>query len=151
MPGCWALGSSRFRAVTAISRLLRLPVECVLVVPPAVLAELDPVGIVLLVLHGGVVSPFADGAGEGDDLFHACLFGLGEKEKSLGFLGAVNSSRGIRPPSAWATFWCVTFPGRPLREQGSDQGVSQPGDVALPGPAAIRPQQPVDLGPGQRP
>src|SRR5947208_4178439 len=90
----WALGSSRLRAVTAMS--LRLPVEGVLVAPLAVLAQLDPVGIVLLVLQSGVVAPFADAAGEGDDVFHGWLFWLGEKEKSLGSLGAVNSSRGFK-------------------------------------------------------
>src|SRR5689334_14300252 len=73
---------------------LRLPVEGVLAVPPTVLLELDPVGIVLLVLQGGVVPPLADGAGECVDFFHACLFGW-EKEKSLGSLGLVNSSRGF--------------------------------------------------------
>src|SRR5439155_13064836 len=56
-----------------------------------------PVPVVLLVLQGGVVAPFADATGQGDDVFHSCLFG-GEKEKSLGFLGAVNSSRGSRAP-----------------------------------------------------
>src|SRR2546423_11046215 len=93
----WALGSSRFRAVTAMAWLLGLLVGGVLVAPPAVLAELDPVGIVLLVLQGGVVAPFADAAGEGDDFFHAWLSGWG-KEKSLGSLGLVNSSRGMRAP-----------------------------------------------------
>jgi hypothetical protein len=62
--------------------LLRLPVQGVLVVPLAILAELDPVGIVLLVLYSGVIPSFADGAGEGDDLFHGCLFGLGRKKKA---------------------------------------------------------------------
>src|SRR5947209_19734228 len=94
---CRAAGSSRLRAVTAMCRLLGLLVRCVLVAPLAVLAELDPVGIVLLVLHSGVVAPFADAAGEADDVFHGWLFGW-EKEKSLGFLGAVNSSRGSRGP-----------------------------------------------------
>jgi hypothetical protein len=52
-------------------------------VPLAVLGELQTVRIVLLVLHGGVVAPFADAAGEGDDLFHGCLFGWGgRKEKA---------------------------------------------------------------------
>src|SRR5438093_6430607 len=88
----WALGSSRLRVVTAMSWLLGLLVGGVLVTPPAVLAQLDPIGIVLLVLQGGVVAPFADAAGEGDDFFHAWLFG-GGKEKSLGSLGLVNSSR----------------------------------------------------------
>jgi hypothetical protein len=63
--------------------------------PLAVLAELNPVRIVLLVLQGGVVASLADAAGEGDDFFHAWLFGW-EKEKSLGFLGGVNSTRGFR-------------------------------------------------------
>src|SRR5213594_1622412 len=72
--------------------LLRLLVRSVLMAPLAVLAQLDPVGIVLLVLQGGVVAPLADAAGQGDDFFHASLFGWG-KEKSLGFLGLVNSSR----------------------------------------------------------
>src|SRR5207249_9038059 len=93
----WALGSSRLRVVTAMSWLLGLLVGGVLVTPPAVFAQLDPVGIVLLVLQGGVVAPFADAAGEGDDFFHAWLFG-GGKEKSLGSLGLVNTSRGIRAP-----------------------------------------------------
>src|SRR5207249_9529346 len=93
----WALGSSRLRAVTAMSWLLGLLVRGVLVAPPAVFAQLDPVGIVLLVLQGGVVAPFADAAGEGDDFFHAWLFGWG-KEKSLGFLGLVNTSRGFPGP-----------------------------------------------------
>src|SRR2546425_12252056 len=91
---CRAAGSSRLRAVTAILWLLGLLVRCVLVAPLAVLAELHPVGIVLLVLHSGVVAPFADAAGEDDDVLHGWLFGW-EKEKSLGFLGAVNSSRGF--------------------------------------------------------
>jgi hypothetical protein len=73
--------------------LLGLLVRGVLVAPLAVLAELDPVGIVLLVLQGGVVASLADAAGQGDYVFHARLFG-GEKEKSLGFLGGVNSTRG---------------------------------------------------------
>jgi hypothetical protein len=50
--------------------------------PLAVLAELDPVRIVLLVLQGGVVAPFADAAGEGDDVFHASIFGWGRKKKA---------------------------------------------------------------------
>src|SRR2546422_11768772 len=95
MPPPCALGSSRLRAVTAMGWLLGLLVRGVLVAPLAVLAELDPIRIVLLVLQGGVVAPFADAAGQCDDVFHSCLFG-GEKEKSLGFLGAVNSSRGFR-------------------------------------------------------
>src|SRR5437016_6371649 len=111
MPPC-ALGSSRFRAVTAIGWLLGLLVRGVLVAPPAVLAELDPVGIVLLVLQGGVVAPFADATGQGDDVFHGCLFG-GEKEKSLGFLGAVNSSRGSRGPGPNCSVPCV--PGHMIR------------------------------------
>jgi hypothetical protein len=75
--------------------LLGLLVRGVLVTPLAVLAELDPIRIVLLVLQRGVIAPFADAAGEADDFFHAWLFGR-EKEKSLGFLGGVNSSRGLR-------------------------------------------------------
>jgi hypothetical protein len=51
----------------------------VLTVPLAVFAELDTVRIVLLVLQGGVIAPFADGAGEGDDVFHSWLFGWGLK------------------------------------------------------------------------
>jgi hypothetical protein len=51
--------------------LLGLLVRGVLVAPPAVLAELDPVRIVLLVLQGGVVASLADAAREGDDFFHA--------------------------------------------------------------------------------
>src|SRR2546422_5573537 len=97
MPPPCALGSSRLRAVTAMGWLLGRLRRGVLVAPLAVLAELDPVRIVLLVLQGGVVAPFADATGQGDDVFHSCLFG-GEKEKSLGFLGAVNSSRGSRAP-----------------------------------------------------
>src|SRR3989442_9147768 len=71
-----AVGSVRLRAVTAIG-LLGLPVQCVLTVPLAVLGQLQAVWIVPLVLHGGVVAPFADGAGEGDDVFHSWLFGWG--------------------------------------------------------------------------
>src|SRR6266566_8288805 len=112
MPPLWALGSSRLRAVTAMGSLLRLLVGGVLVAPPAVLAELDPVGIVLLVLQGGVVAPFADATGQGDDVFHSCLFG-GEKEKSLGFLGAVNSSRGSCGPGPNCPVPCV--PGHMIR------------------------------------
>src|SRR5690242_12529160 len=88
-----AAGSSRLRVVTAMCRLLGLLVRGVLVAPLAVLAELDPVGIVLLVLQGGVVAPLADAARQRDYFFHASLFGWG-KEKSLGSLGAVNTSRG---------------------------------------------------------
>jgi hypothetical protein len=61
--------------------LLGLPVQGVLVVPPAVLHELEPVRVVLLVLQGRVVSSFADAAGEGNYFFHACLFGWGERKK----------------------------------------------------------------------
>ena len=46
----------------------RLAVEGVLAAPGAVLAQLDPVGIVLLVLGGGVVPPLARGAGQHDDV-----------------------------------------------------------------------------------
>jgi hypothetical protein len=42
----------------------------VFVTPLAVLAELDPVWIVLLVLQGGVVPALANAACEGDDFFH---------------------------------------------------------------------------------
>src|SRR5437588_1536548 len=80
-PPAPALGSSRFLAVTAMTRLLGLLVGGVLVAPPAVLAELDPVGIVLLVLQGGVVAPFADAAREGDHFFHGRLSGWGERKK----------------------------------------------------------------------
>jgi hypothetical protein len=62
--------------------LLGLLVSGVLVAPLAVLAELDPVRIVLLVLQGGVVAPLADAAREGDDFFHAWLFGWGRKKKA---------------------------------------------------------------------
>src|SRR5438270_3472960 len=93
MPGWRAVGSSRLRVDTAT--LLSLLMRGVLVAPPAVLAELDPVRIVLLVLQSGVVAPFADATGQCDDVFHSCLFG-GEKEKSLGFLGAVNGGGGSR-------------------------------------------------------
>jgi hypothetical protein len=54
----------------------------VLVTPLAVFAHLDPVWIVLLVLHGGVVAPLTHAAGEGDDVFHGCLFGWAEKKKA---------------------------------------------------------------------
>jgi hypothetical protein len=54
----------------------------VLVAPLAVFAQLDPVRIVLLVLHGGVVAPFTHSAGEGDDVFHSWLFGGAEKKKA---------------------------------------------------------------------
>src|ERR1700676_5132926 len=74
--------------------LLGLLVRCVLVAPLAVFAQLDPVGIVLLVLHGGVIAALTHSAGEGDDVFHGWLSGWGCKEKSLGYLGAVNTSRG---------------------------------------------------------
>jgi hypothetical protein len=52
----------------------------VLPIPLAVLAELDPVWIVLLVFQGGVVAPFADGASEGDDVFHSQIPGLRKKK-----------------------------------------------------------------------
>src|SRR5438477_6576968 len=134
MPGCRAVGSSRLRVVTAT--LLGLLVRGVLMAPPAVLAELDPVRVVLLVLQGGVVAPFADATGQGDDVFHSCLFG-GEKEKSLGFLGAVNSSRQFRTARS--------------AKQGSRHGVRQPGYVSLQGPSTLTPQQAMDLGRRQRP
>src|SRR5437879_13244642 len=92
---CRAAGSSRLRAVTAMCRLLGLLVRCVLVAPLAVLAELDPVGIVLLVLHSGVVAPVADAAVEADGVFHGWLSGWGEEEKGLGFLGAFESVRQV--------------------------------------------------------
>src|SRR5260370_23952320 len=76
--------------------------EGVLTIPLAVLGELHPVGIVLLVLHRGVVAPFADGACEGDDVFHS-QNSWAEKEKTLGYLGTVNSIRtGRGPGPAWA-------------------------------------------------
>jgi hypothetical protein len=50
--------------------------------PPAVLAQLEPVRIVLLVLHGGVVAPLTHAAGEADDVFHGWLFGGAEKKKA---------------------------------------------------------------------
>src|SRR5438270_6266321 len=134
MPGCRAVGSSRLRVVTAT--LLGLLMRGVLVAPPAVLAELDPVRIVLLVLQSGVVAPFADATGQRDDVFHSCLFG-GEKEKSLGFLGDVNTSRHLRTLRS--------------RKQGSNEGLGQPGDVALLGPASVPPEQAVHLGRGQGP
>jgi hypothetical protein len=65
-----------------MSWLLGLLVRGVLMAPLAVLVELDPVRIVLFVLQGGVVAPFADAAGEGDDVFHAWLFGWGRKKKA---------------------------------------------------------------------
>jgi hypothetical protein len=60
--------------------LLGLLVRGVLVAPLAVLAQLDPVGIVLLVLQGGVVAPLADATCQGDYFFHASLFGGGKKK-----------------------------------------------------------------------
>jgi hypothetical protein len=53
------------------------------VAPPAVFAQFDPFGIVLLVLYGGVVAALTDAAGEADYVFHGCLFGWeGEKKKA---------------------------------------------------------------------
>jgi hypothetical protein len=60
--------------------LLGLLVRGVLMAPLAVLAELDPVGIVLLVLQGGVVASLADATGKCDDFFHASLVGGGKKK-----------------------------------------------------------------------
>jgi hypothetical protein len=54
----------------------------VLVAPPAVLAHLEPVWVVLLVLHGGVVASLTHAAREGDDVFHSGLFGGAEKKKA---------------------------------------------------------------------
>jgi hypothetical protein len=85
--------------------LLGLLVRGVLVTPLAVLAELDPVGIVLLVLQGGVVASLADAACEGDYVFHGWPVAWG-KEKSLGSLGGVNSTRGFIRPS----FGGLAFP-----------------------------------------
>src|SRR2546423_5498874 len=134
MPGCRAVGSSRLRVVTAT--LLGLLMRGVLVAPPAVLAELDPVRIVLLVLQSGVVAPFADATGQRDDVFHSCLFG-GEKEKSLGFLGAVNTSRHLRTLRS--------------RKQGPAEGLGQPGDVALLGPCPVPAEQTVHFRARQGP
>src|SRR5215207_7837870 len=44
----------------------RLPVGGVPAAPAAVLLQLDPVGVVPLVLPGGVVAVLADGTGQGD-------------------------------------------------------------------------------------
>jgi hypothetical protein len=52
----------------------------VLPAPAAVLPKIEPVRVVLLVLEGGVVAPFADVAGEGDYIFHAELSGWGKKK-----------------------------------------------------------------------
>jgi hypothetical protein len=52
------------------------------VAPLTVFAQLDPVGIVLLVLHGGVIAPLTHSAGEGDDVFHGWLSGGAEKKKA---------------------------------------------------------------------
>jgi hypothetical protein len=54
----------------------------VLVAPLAVFAHLDPVWIVLLVLHGGVIAPLTHAAREGDYVFHSWLFGGAEKKKA---------------------------------------------------------------------
>jgi hypothetical protein len=62
--------------------LLSFLVRCVLVAPLAVFAHHDPVRIVLLVFHGGVVAPLTHAAREGDDVFHGWLFGGGEKKKA---------------------------------------------------------------------
>src|SRR6266852_7119030 len=78
------VGSVRFLAVTAML-LLGLLVRRVLVAPPAVLAELQAVRVVLLVFQGGVVAAFADAAGEGDDVFHGWLFGWGAEIKKPRF------------------------------------------------------------------
>jgi creatinine amidohydrolase/Fe(II)-dependent formamide hydrolase-like protein len=53
----------------------------VLVAPLAVLAHLEPIRIVFLVLHGGVVAALADATREADDVFHRVLFGLGAEKK----------------------------------------------------------------------
>jgi hypothetical protein len=62
--------------------LLGLLVGCVLVAPLAVLAQLDPIRIVLLVLDGGVIAPLTHSAREGDDVFHGWLSGGAEKKKA---------------------------------------------------------------------
>jgi hypothetical protein len=49
--------------------------------PLAVFAQLDPVRVVLLVLHGGVVAPLTHSAGEGDYVFHSWLFWWGAEKK----------------------------------------------------------------------
>jgi hypothetical protein len=54
----------------------------VLVAPLAVFAHLDPVWIILLVLHGGVIAPLTYAAREGDYVFHSWLFGGAEKKKA---------------------------------------------------------------------
>jgi hypothetical protein len=50
--------------------------------PPAVLAQFEPVRIVLLVFHGGVVAPLTHAARQADDVFHSWLFGGAEKKKA---------------------------------------------------------------------
>jgi hypothetical protein len=52
------------------------------VAPPAIFAQLDPLWIVLLVFHGGVIAPLTHSAGEGDYVFHSWLFGGAEKKKA---------------------------------------------------------------------
>jgi hypothetical protein len=52
------------------------------VAPLAVFAHLQAVWIILLVFHGGVVAPLTHTAGEGDYVFHSCLFGWAEKKKA---------------------------------------------------------------------
>jgi hypothetical protein len=50
--------------------------------PTAVFAHLEPIRIVLLVFHGGVVAPLTHAACEGNDVFHSSLFGGAEKKKA---------------------------------------------------------------------
>jgi hypothetical protein len=52
------------------SLLLGLPVRDVLAAEAAVLAQLDPFARLLLVLRGAVVTAFALGARQGDDVTH---------------------------------------------------------------------------------
>src|SRR5690242_8548849 len=75
-PGAWSAWARR-RAEIATG-LPRLPVRGVLPAPPAVLLELEAVGVVLLVLDGVVVPAFALGALEGDDRFHRSISLAGE-------------------------------------------------------------------------
>src|SRR5262249_47533316 len=81
-PGAWSAWARR-RAWMATS-LPRLPVRRVATAPAAVLLELEPVRVVLLVLDGGVVAALAVAALERDDRLHRSLFlaGVGKKKPS---------------------------------------------------------------------
>jgi hypothetical protein len=50
--------------------------------PLAVFVHLDPLGIVFLVLHGGVIASLTHAARECDYVFHSWLFGGAEKKKA---------------------------------------------------------------------